>query len=773
MGALPRISNFLLLPALVASSALTLGAVGEGHPDPDGPPATGVVLKTRSFPTTDFGVRRPSGLGWDAGRGVLLVGGPRHDLARAVRPDKTDLGLVRGRDLTPEPPGVVDLAAHDLHGRARQPGTDEVLTFDRTTDRLVAIRGRTVTEAYDASALGLARVTGVVVAPTADATDDPARLSVYLADAGPPDGSGQILEATLDAGIVPVASVTPISVRSVATSSYSPPSPDPSGVAYLPGADRLMIVDGEVDEMAIFDGVNLFATTTAGSLSTTGLSQPWSNEPVGVGYSPDDEHVFVSDDDQKEVFEVVAGSDDRFGTGDDTVTHFDTLGFGNADPEGLDYDDETDSLWIVDGLNAEVYRVRAAADGSVGTGDDTVTHFDVGIFGARDPEGLGYDAERGTVVVVDDASDTIYELDRSGNLLNTINVASANMTAAAGLAVGPASGGSEGRAYYVAARGLDNNSHPGENDGRLYEIRATLPPMPDDPDDNTAPEVDAGPDRTVTLPSAVTLDGSVSDDGRPAPLTTTWLQASGPGTVTFGDATAEDTVATFAAAGSYVLQLTASDGALSVSDTVVVTVQAAATEAVQPVLTARRADGLVPVGATSTITGTLTPSLAGQTVKLQRASGSAWTTVGSRPVAGGATAEVAFRVSSSKSKAVRYRLLAPATGTMLRAASPAVTVRFSKVRIRTVRPGPDEVVLQNVGAVRVDLRGWVLRNKKNGKEADLPSFVLERGAVVHVHTGQGSRTGKHLYLAKRDMWGKHGKAVLRDDGGLMAHRFRY
>jgi hypothetical protein len=734
------------------------------------------VLKIRAFPTSDVGVRRPSGLSWDDGRGVLLVAGPRHEWARAVRPDETDLGPVpvRGRSLVPAPPDAVGLAGHDLRGRTRHPRTGEVLTFDGTTERLVAVRRRTVTATWDASDLGLARVTGVVVAPSADATDDPARLSVYVADAGWPDGSGQVVEATLDVGIVPVASVTPTSVRNVATSSYSPPSPDPSGVAYLPGADRLMIVDGEVDEMAIFDGANMFATTKAGSLSTTGLSRPWSNEPVGAGYNSDNDHLFVSDDDQKEVFEVVAGSDDRFGTGDDTVTHFDTLGFGNSDPEGLDYDGGTDSLWLVDGINAEVFRVRAAADGRFGTGDDTVTHFDVGVYGARDPEGLAYDAVRKTIVVVDDSSDRIYELDRSGDLLHTINVASANMTAASGLAVAPSSGGSGGRSYYVAARGLDNNSHPGENDGRLYEIRATLPPIPEDPPANTAPTVDAGPDRAVTLPAAVALDGTVSDDGRPGPVTSTWSQVSGPGTVTFDDATAVDAVATFPTAGSYTLQLTASDGALSASDTTTVTVLAAAgTETVQPVLTARRSDGLVPVGATSTITGTLAPALDGQGVELQRASGSAWTTVATRSVPGGTTSEVAFLVSSSTSGTVRYRLHAPATGSLLRAVSPTVSVKFSKVRIRTVRPGSDVIVLENVGTVRVDLRGWVLRNKKNGKQAVLPSFVLRPDRIVHVHTGQGPRTGKHLYLDRRDMWGKHGKAVLRDDGGLLAHSSRY
>lgn len=54
-----------------------------------------------------------------------------------------------------------------------------------------------------------------------------------------------------------------------------------------------------------------------------------------------------------------------------------------------------------------------------------------------------------------------------------------------------------GRNYYVVARGLDNDSHPTENDGMLYEFSASLPPLGGG---NRAPVVDAGADVTVTLP---------------------------------------------------------------------------------------------------------------------------------------------------------------------------------------------------------------------------------------------------------------------------------
>ncbi|MCZ7649484.1 MAG: Ig-like domain-containing protein [Planctomycetota bacterium] len=95
---------------------------------------------------------------------------------------------------------------------------------------------------------------------------------------------------------------------------------------------------------------------------------------------------------------------------------------------------------------------------------------------------------------------------------------------------------------------------------------------------NQAPSVDAGPDRTVTLPVSASLDGAVSDDGLPNPpgtATVMWFKQSGPGTVTFGNANAVDTTASFSAAGTYVLKLEAGDGELSASDTVTVTVNPA------------------------------------------------------------------------------------------------------------------------------------------------------------------------------------------------------
>src|SRR5258707_13850669 len=84
-----------------------------------------------------------------------------------------------------------------------------------------------------------------------------------------------------------------------------------------------------------------------------------------------------------------------------------------------------------------------------------------------------------------------------------------------------------------------------------------------------APQVDGGNPQTITLPvNSVSLTGTVTDDGLPTggTVTSLWSKVSGPGTVTFGNAAAPSTTATFNSAGEYVLQLSASDSQLSSSD---------------------------------------------------------------------------------------------------------------------------------------------------------------------------------------------------------------
>ncbi len=87
---------------------------------------------------------------------------------------------------------------------------------------------------------------------------------------------------------------------------------------------------------------------------------------------------------------------------------------------------------------------------------------------------------------------------------------------------------------------------------------------------NIGPTVDAGGDASLTLPAPASLHGNVTDDGKPLPasLSSTWVKASGPGTVTFADGSDPITSASFSAPGNYVLRLIADDGQIKTFDDV-------------------------------------------------------------------------------------------------------------------------------------------------------------------------------------------------------------
>ena len=99
------------------------------------------------------------------------------------------------------------------------------------------------------------------------------------------------------------------------------------------------------------------------------------------------------------------------------------------------------------------------------------------------------------------------------------------------------------------------------------------------PAGNRPPEVYAGTNQQTTLPdNTVNLNGTVNDDGLGDPngfLAMMWSKDSGPGEVTFDpNEFVENPTVTFEslAHGTYVLQLEATDGELSASDLVTVTV---------------------------------------------------------------------------------------------------------------------------------------------------------------------------------------------------------
>jgi hypothetical protein len=593
---------------------------------------------------------------------------------------------------------------------------------------------------------------GLVRAPSGDLTDQTGTTHLYVTEAGMAGEptSATVVELAAPAAVSTAVATTPSAlVQTIDTSRWSPPSPDPSGIAYEPGRNRLLVSDGEVDEMSIYSGTNYYESTLGGQLLRTSNTLRFTREPTGVAFDPG--RNFFTDDDAHKAFQVGLGSDNVFGTTDTATASFSTSAFGSGDPEGITYDHAGDRLFIADGVNAEIYEV-VAGDGIFGNGNDTIRHFDTKGLGVSDPETVEFNPDSGTLYTMGSGGHKIVEVTPTGSLVSEMDVSYLPTIHAAGIAYAPSSNDPAKKSLYIADRRQDNGDNPNENDGRIYEVTAGSggpPPVGDFPvtassDDaeegatgtvnltsgdlelvtdtsvqtvglrfsglnipagatitnayiqfvadesqsepttlslaaqaadnaatftttsgnistrprtsattswsppawtasdvgpaqrtpdltavvqqvvsrpgwasgnamafivtgsghrtavafntsaarapllhvdftdgpppaNQPPSVNAGPDQTITLPASAALDGTVSDDGRPNPTpTTTWTKVSGPGTVTFASAAAVDTQASFSTDGTYVLRLTANDGALTTTDDITINVQPAA-----------------------------------------------------------------------------------------------------------------------------------------------------------------------------------------------------
>jgi DNA-binding beta-propeller fold protein YncE len=267
-----------------------------------------------------------------------------------------------------------------------------------------------------------------------------------------------------------------ILVSATDMSQFSPPSPDSSGIAYLPHFNSLLISDSEVDEIPpLFTGKNLFLTSLSGDLLDTLTTIPFADEPSGVAYNPANNHLFFTDDTGKRgVFEMNPGPDGAYDTADDMITYIDSTQFGSMDPEGIAFDSWQGHLFIVDGLGGEVYEINPGPngifDGIAPLGDDLVSHFDVNSLGIHDPEGIEFNPDNGHLYILASSGDLIAETKTDGALIRYIDFASLNILNPAGLAYAPASSDPTANHLYVVARGVDNSTDPDENDGMLYEI---------------------------------------------------------------------------------------------------------------------------------------------------------------------------------------------------------------------------------------------------------------------------------------------------------------
>ena len=245
--------------------------------------------------------------------------------------------------------------------------------------------------------------------------------------------------------------------------------------------------------MSIWAGSNLWVTRRDGTQLDKGSTFSYSKEPTGLGYNPADGTLFISDDDADKIFQVKAGSDGRFGTGDDSIVSFSTRTWNDGDPEDVDYNNVTDKLYVLDGVGTEVWVLTKGSngkfDGPSPAGDDGLTHFDMGGFGATDIEGIGHNSTTGNLLLADRGTKKVFEVTPTGSLLQTITLGGTAVKKPSDITPAPASSGSGALSLYVSDRAVDNDNTPNENDGMVHEL--TYPGSGGVT--NTRPTVNAGP----------------------------------------------------------------------------------------------------------------------------------------------------------------------------------------------------------------------------------------------------------------------------------------
>jgi hypothetical protein len=454
----------------------------------------------------ELGFARPGGLAWNAAAKRLSV----FDLARPGRGVEATSAGAPIRAITGNGAAGTFSGANAARVRVSLTGTFRGLAVHPTSHHLFtyAPASRTLWELDAAgkpvaqrslATAGLDDVRAIVIAPSADTSDAAGRMSAYVTDAGRvvsgrTVGSGLyeiVLSAPYRASTLTAAAVGSVTlVRTINTgagsTSWTPDSPDPSGLAYVPSRG-LVAVDGEVEETtgAGFHGANgWFSTLTGTSTGTfnTVPASPTNKEPVGAAYDPARNELYISKDGAASTVWVYNATTMAL------LRSFNVSAapYNDLDAEGLGFGNGI--LYMVDAIDNDMVKVLPGPNGVVGTGgDDVVSDYDLQQYGQDEPEGLDVDPVTGNIWIVSNkisgggTPEPMIEVTSTGALVSSVSLAAANPNSPGGLAIAPPSAGGAGYNLYVADRGVDNNDVPSENDGKIYEFSTTGGPPPPPP----------------------------------------------------------------------------------------------------------------------------------------------------------------------------------------------------------------------------------------------------------------------------------------------------
>jgi RHS repeat-associated protein len=202
---------------------------------------------------------------------------------------------------------------------------------------------------------------------------------------------------------------------------------------------------------------------------------------------------------------------------------------------------------------------------------------------------------------------------------------------------------------------------------------------------NHAPQVSAGEDKAITLPNALNINGSASDDGLPqgSGLSVQWSKVSGPGDVSFVNSAAVSTSVNFSSPGIYVLRFTATDGELSASDETTINVAAQN----QPPSVNAGTDQNISLPGSAALNGTATddglPQGSNLTFSWEKTSGAGTVVFGNQN---------SLNTSASFSQPGTYTLRLTASDSQLSASDEVIVTVLAANQAPTVNAGQDQTI---------------------------------------------------------------------------------
>ncbi len=256
------------------------------------------------------------------------------------------------------------------------------------------------------------------------------------------------------------------------------PAIDPAGITFHGTLGGLLIADSEITEVAdVFEVIG--ATHFLASPDGSGLVTAWdfsvingvepepNLESTGIAWCAFDDHVYVTNDDTKMLYQY------RMDGPDFRVTDFVSTAAMTRDPEGVTCDPKTGRIYVVGGTDTNIV-VFSYADRFV-----FLESFDINATAGNpagelpDIEGVAFDPVTRHLLVVSDPAGRIVEYGLGGVYVRHFELSALTPAPVApqGIAIGPSSNDPGQLSIYLADGGIDNDQDPDERDGAIYELR--------------------------------------------------------------------------------------------------------------------------------------------------------------------------------------------------------------------------------------------------------------------------------------------------------------